>query len=389
MAGRPRLVHEGSPIIDEGGDDTDLAFPSQQQQQTLLGSLASRAGATTSTAQHHKPYKLQTRLVIGDVTHEDDADMEDDDHHAAHVQHAIHTGHHHHGYSHPCNVHHQQHHYTLGGSVQNQNHLQTAHVQINPPPPSFHNMPSPSKSPLVVIDGANIAYNYAESLDPSSSLQNSNHNQLRSNKQQPNPHGIRLAIEYFLSRQCRVQAVVPTSWYRLRPRNKNEGDAKMVTDEVEELRRLREQGFLVACPPGDDDDAYVIALARREGDRQSNKSTTTTTTYHEDDTMMDDDEDGDLTPKSLLGGYVLSNDFFHDAVHREEQARADHPQFYSAAGGSSLSGRKSSLREWLNQHRISYSFANVGQIFHGQAEMEFLPNPRHPLIECIEARNDL
>ena len=160
----------------------------------------------------------------------------------------------------------------------------------------------------------------------------------------------------------------------------------MVTDEVDELRSLRQQGFLVACPPGDDDDAYAIALARREEDRLNNKATTTGTHYDDDDAMMDDDEDGDLIPHSLLGGYVMSNDFFHDAVRREEQARKDHQQLYSA-GTSSLNGRKSSLREWLNQNRISYSFANVGQMFQGQVEMEFLPNPRHPLIECIEARH--
>eukprot|EP00985_Skeletonema_marinoi_P032371 scaffold39118_cov206-Skeletonema_marinoi.AAC.4 len=437
MAGRPRLVHEGSPIIDEGDDD--LAPPNisswinereshpPQRQQQSLGSLASRAGSITTTQQHRKPYKLQTRLVIGDVAHEDDAAMEEDNHAEQHADNynAIHTGHHHYGYSHSCDVHHQQHHYTLGGPIEqsqtnlqtahiqmnnhpppissnahhqqhhytlggpiepSHNNLQTAHVQINnPPPPAiFHNMPSPAKSPLIVIDGANIAYNYAESLDPSSSLETNNYNQSRYNKRQPNPHGIRLAIEYFLSRKCRVTAVVPTSWYRLRPRSKNEGDAKMVTDEVDELRSLREQGFLVACPPGDDDDAYSIALARREEDRQKHKATTTA--FHEDDAMMDDDEDGGLIPESLLGGFVLSNDFFHDAVRREEQARKDHHQFYSA-GVSSLSGRKSSLREWLKQNRISYSFANVGQIFQGQVEMEFLPNPRHPLIECIEARH--
>ena len=396
MAGRPRLVHEGSPIIDEGDDDNveePLAWSNareshQQSSQQSLGSLARRAGSTTTTQQQNRPYKLQTRLVIGNVTHEDDATMEEDNH--AHA-HATHTGHHHYGYDHSCDAHHQEHHYTLGGSMQqNQSHLQTApqHAQMNNPlsPPFVHNMPSPSTSPLIVIDGANIAYNYAESLDPSSSLQNSNLNQSRYNKRQPNPHGIRLAIEYFLSRRCRVQAVVPTSWYRLRPRNKNEGDAKMVTDEVDELRSLRQQGFLVACPPGDDDDAYAIALARREEDRLNNKATTTGTHYDDDDAMMDDDEDGGLIPHSLVGGYVMSNDFFHDAVRREEQARKDHQQLYSA-GTSSLNGRKSSLREWLNQNRISYSFANVGQMFQGQVEMEFLPNPRHPLIECIEARH--
>ena len=136
-----------------------------------------------------------------------------------------------------------------------------------------------------------------------------------------------------------------------------------------------------------DDDAYAIALARREEDRVNDKATKTAATDDDDDTMMEDDEDGGLIPDSLLGGYVLSNDFFHDAVRREEQARKDHQQFYSAGVSSSLNARKSTLREWLNHNRISYSFANVGQIFQGQVEMEFLPNPRHPLIECIEARH--
>ena len=298
--------------------------------------------------------------MIGDVTHEDDEVMGDD----IDAHHAIHTGHYHYGQTHLCDTYHPQHHYTLGLSQSRNNCHPTAHqfnsnLQLNPPP---------SQTPLIVIDGANISYSYAESLDPSSSsLQ---HNSNRS----PNPHGIRLAIDYFLKHRCRVQAVVPTSWYRLRPRNKNEGDAKMVTDEVEELRILREQGFFVACPPGDDDDAYAIALARREDDRQNE----TKSQHEEDETMMSmDNECTDVIPASLLGGYILSNDFFHDAVRREEQARTEQHHFYSARG--------SSLRAWLNQNRISYSFANVGQTFQGQAELEFLPNPRHQLIECIEA----
>ena len=97
---------------------------------------------------------------------------------------------------------------------------------------------------------------------------------------------------------------------------------------------------------------------------------------------IDDDVDDTGFPAALLGGYILSNDFFHDAVRREEQSDRAEEQHLS-----SLRGRKSTLREWLNQHRISYSFANVGQTFHGQVELEFLPNPRHPLIECIDARN--
>ena len=57
---------------------------------------------------------------------------------------------------------------------------------------------------------------------------------------------------------------------------------------------------------------------------------------------------------------------------------------------SSLSERcpPSSLKAWLNKHRISYSFANVGitSEIDGEVELEFLPNPRHALIEAIEDR---
>lgn len=362
MAGRPRLVHEGSPILDDGDDDafndTDNSWIQHHEQQQ--SALARRAGTAAAATQRQKqPFKLKTRLVIGDVTHEDDEVMGD-----THT-HQVQTGHHHYGQNHTCHTHHQQHDYTLG-ATHSHNNLQTEATHQKPPIPS----------PLIVIDGANIAYNYAESLDPSASSLQHNHNNNRRHKRQPNPRGIRLAIDYFLKNQCRVQAVVPTSWYRLRPRDKNEGDAKMVTDEVEELRSLREQGFLVACPPGDDDDAYAIALARRESENRPNNRSGS------DDAMMSIDDDDDTGfPATLLGGYIVSNDFFHDAVRREEQSDRAEQHL------NSLRGRKSTLREWLNQHRISYSFANVGQTFHGQVELEFLPNPRHPLIECIDARN--
>ena len=386
MAGRPRLVHVGSPITDETEDDTQQASSSwlnersalqNHQRHQSLGSLARHANSNSTAKNNRKPYKLQTRLVIGDVTHEDDEEMKDEHADATHAVPANYTTssyQQHHESSHFLNA--FQHQQNSGSFEPSQTHL-----RHHTPPIIDHNLPP--TSPLVVIDGANIAYNYAESLDPSSSLQVSSNNQSRFHKREPNPRGIRLAIEYFLNRQCRVQAVVPTSWFRLRPRFKNEGDAKMVTDEVDELRSLREQGFLVACPPGDDDDSYAIALARREDDRKNN---TAKTTHDEGNFMMVDDEDDGHIPDSLLGGYLVSNDFFHDAVRREEQARKDHKQLYSTKG-SSLSGRQSSLRTWLNQKRISYSFANVGKMLQGQAEMEFLPNPRQCLVEYIEARH--
>lgn len=235
-------------------------------------------------------------------------------------------------------------------------------------------MPSPSTSPLVVLDGANIAYNYAESLRPVR----------HSERRQPDPRGIRLAIEYFLKQNCRVQAVVPQSWYQLKPRpadhyhlknrTRGDSDARMVTDEVEELRNLRQQGFLVACPPGDDDDAYVLALARREEDRLAQERE-----MQQDEMMGVDDDTTQQLPLPVLGGYVVSNDMFHDACRRDSSYQQHH---------QSLSARAASLKSWLKQRRISYSFANVGTTSEMDGiRLDFLPNPRNILIEAIDAHN--
>ena len=251
---------------------------------------------------------------------------------------------------------------------------------LPPPPPPIYQMPPPSTAPLVVIDGANIAYNYAESLYPT---------QQTSRRRQPDPKGIRLAIEFFIQNKCRVQAVVPTSWYQLKPRpadkyhlqnrTRGDSDAKMVTEEVEELRSLRQQGFLVACPPGDDDDAYALALARREEDRLLEENG-----MQQDESMeMEDDitsqQQHQQLPKSVLGGYVVSNDFFVDAIRRDERRQHHHHP---------LNMRPISLKSWLKKNRISYSFANVGSSdIDGEIRLEFLPNPRNDLIEAIDACN--
>jgi len=39
----------------------------------------------------------------------------------------------------------------------------------------------------------------------------------------------------------------PADTYHLQNRTRGDADAKMVTEEVEELRNLRQRGFLVAC----------------------------------------------------------------------------------------------------------------------------------------------
>ena len=276
------------------------------------------------------------------------------------------------------------HHYVFGQSSHENRQIYSQQIESKPSkpptqqaddqsPPQFINQASDSSAPLVVLDGANVAYDFAETMKPS--LQ----------KREPDPKGIRLAIEYFLKNNCRVVAVVPRSWYQLKPRPgdhyhlKNRGsaesDAKMLTEEVEELRLLRSQGLLVACPPGDDDDAYAIGLARRETDRvleqQLNEE-------HDDESMsMEEGDDESFTvslPSTVFGGYVVSNDFYNDAIRRDDMSK--HHQNESLA----LAARASTLKKWLSLHRISYSFANVGG-----KDLEFVPNPRNVLIEAIDA----
>jgi len=157
----------------------------------------------------------------------------------------------------------------------------------------------------------------------------------------------------------------------------------MITEEVEELRNLRVQGFLVACPPGDDDDAYVLALARREEDRilleQQQQQQDESMGMEEDDVPSQLPQQ--KLPKTVLGGYVVSNDFFNDAIRREENKHTNDPLHRRPTN---------SLRSWLKKNRISYSFANVGTSgMNGEKRLEFLPNPRNELIERMDACNRL
>lgn len=121
----------------------------------------------------------------------------------------------------------------------------------------------------------------------------------------------------------------------------------MMTPQLEVLKDLKERGLLVASPPQDDDDAYALTIARREDARSHAQG-----------------EGG--------GGFVLSCDLFRDAVNRD------------------MSGN---LREWLSkdkvdgsgQGRISFAFCDMGATdTYGDREMDFVPNPRHPLISWIE-----
>jgi hypothetical protein len=389
MSRRPRLVHEGSPILDDDDDNSldDYASASLNNNGNWNESQPQQnSGAIDRNSSLPKQkFKLQTRLVIGGETataapantrqHEFDDEDSLDEMMTDDAEHDMFN-------SQPVKHHHQQ---QDNNFIHSQNQYQH---QLPQPTSQIHHMPPPSAAPLVVIDGANIAYNYAESLNPSLSNQHV--------KREPNPKGITVCIQYFLQRQCRVQAVVPISWYKLKPRpgdyacaagykgNLNQrDDAKMLTDEVEELRMLRQHGFLVAIPPGDDDDSYAISLARREEERLALQQHH----MHDDGMMMDDEQPTSRLP---MGGYVVSNDFFHDAIKRDERQQKhylhEHKHPTDLSSLSQQSSKNHSLKAWLKYHRISYSFANVGlSSAGGDVELEFLPNPRNELIEAIDA----
>jgi hypothetical protein len=125
------------------------------------------------------------------------------------------------------------------------------------------------------------------------------------------------------------------------------GNAMMVTPQLEVLKDLKARGLLVAAPPRDDDDAYALTIARREDTRSHNRGGG--------------------------GGFVLSCDMFRDAVNRD-------------ASGE--------LRGWLTKGsgngpgRISFAFCDMGSTDDfGDREMDFVPNPRHPLVAWIEGEH--
>ena len=113
------------------------------------------------------------------------------------------------------------------------------------------------------------------------------------------------------------------------------------------LNALQSKGLIVSSPAADDDDAYALTIARREEGRS-------------------------LRRNGQGPGFILSNDMFRDAQARDSSGI---------------------LKHWLNvgrdetvgPGRISYSFADMGTWnFHGERELDFVPNPRHPLVVHIE-----
>jgi hypothetical protein len=193
------------------------------------------------------------------------------------------------------------------------------------------------RQPLVVLDGANVAYGYNDDfllVSPTAGAMSS-HN----SKGRPNVRGILVAAEYWLKHHVRVLVVLPQPWLNNAP------------DMAVLLSRLPRSLF-VAAPSRDDDDAYALQIAQRENSRARAKSSS---------------RNGGVEGPA----YVVSNDMFRDAQERDN-------------------GRQ--LAAWLNtddavlgKGRISYTFANLGRRDdHGDVELDYLPNPRHPLVIWAE-----
>lgn len=198
------------------------------------------------------------------------------------------------------------------------------------------------KAPLVVLDGANVAHAYGTAL--------AGLYMKGGGVTDPDATGIQVAVDYFQSAGIRVLVVLPLYWFGSRSHYGSTQWNVKQGPQHEVLTALQAKGLIVASPPADDDDAYALTIARREESRS-------------------------LQRHGEGPGFVLSNDMFRDAQERD---------------------MTNALRHWLTNGRnattgpgrISYSFADMGTMNdHGERILDFVPNPRHPLIIWIEGMN--
>ncbi len=210
------------------------------------------------------------------------------------------------------------------------------------------------KPPLVVLDGANVAHAYGKTL----------HSRLSSTEVQPDARGILVACEYLARAHLRVLVVLPAHWFQ----RKNNSASSTSNDALlfRVIEELDYQGILVPSPPSDDDDAYALTIAQRENARavQSHRHGP---------------------------GYVLSNDMFRDAQNRDASGELKIWLTKGLSSSSSSHDGSSSLAAAANgaqdtgPGRISYTFCDMGRMDdHGERELDFIPNPRHPLVAWIE-----
>ncbi|CAJ1949484.1 unnamed protein product [Cylindrotheca closterium] len=205
-----------------------------------------------------------------------------------------------------------------------------------------------SKTPLVVLDGANVAHYYADALAAMNTTFSDKSR--RRGKPEPDTRGIQVATDYFLSVGVRVLVVLPQYWMRKKPRpgDTSSQNAMMDTNQMDILKDLNDKGLIVASPPADDDDAYALTIAKREEMRA-------------------------VRQRNGEGpGFVLSNDMFRDAQARDPT-------------GVMKEWLKEGRNETIGPGRISYAFCDMGTMDdHGDRILDFVPNPRHPLVIYVE-----
>lgn len=288
------------------------------------------------------------------------------------------------------------------------------------------------KPPLIVLDGANIAYAYVQTFQSTPSLSSTSSKNKRhgatsssSTTLEPNALGIKLAVEYFLHAGCRVQVVVPAYWIRTKQQQHPSSKAFNDTQHMQILHHLQQENILCCSPPTDDDDAYCIAIARREDGRsrlrrKGRHGTTTTTSSSSTVFHMETQNDGSTStntnalfhsslakreqglndpyssvPSSsditiMDGAFIVSNDLYRDAIYRDPTH--DLKRWLEGTSSSSSSSVKDKYSKdgTYSQvddipRRISYSFADLGSIdTYGDSILDFVPNPRHALIGMID-----
>ena len=162
----------------------------------------------------------------------------------------------------------------------------------------------------------------------------------------------------------------------------------MVTPQVEILRELQYQNMLCCAPPTDDDDAYAIAIARREDSRSKRRYSHLTMWSSYDNSSHINNSEGRL--ENIGGAFIVSNDFFRDAMTRDRKKNGGNELKIWLNGGRQNNGSSSLCsNNDVPPGRISFSFCNLGSMNeYGDARLDFLPNPRHALIEFIEKENN-
>eukprot|EP01040_Poterioochromonas_malhamensis_P020044 gene20044-23844_t len=125
--------------------------------------------------------------------------------------------------------------------------------------------PVDRKVPLVVLDCANIGWNYGNDAFSA--------------------YGLQLVISYFKQYHVEIKAFIPSSYVQKRLLYNNSSsqpqrtNALMQTDDIDILQGLIHKKIITLVPPGDSDDAYIINYARN------------------------------------YSGFIISNDYFNDHLN--------------------------------------------------------------------------